>query len=113
MLEGTQQESQFPLRLYLLLLALSHSNRAMQILSTRWPSLSKLIRGVILERPLAYKQVGEKGDIRSTMFFLSKLELYLTQPHPLERQLTLHECIVFREVEEVKKTLHGTVLTSD
>ncbi|OJD33729.1 serine threonine protein kinase [Diplodia corticola] len=113
MVEGTSLESQFPMRLFLSLLALSHSTRAMQILSTRWPRLSQLIREVILERPSAYKEAGENGDIKSTNFFMSQLEPYLVQPPPLKRQLTLRESVMFGKVEEVEKMLHGTVIASD
>ncbi|KAL0257602.1 hypothetical protein SLS55_008416 [Diplodia seriata] len=113
MLEGTHLESNYPVRFYLTLLAFSHSNRAMQILSVRWPSLWNIIRKFIREMSFAYVQAGGEVSPGSNDFLASRFALYLRHRQPLERQLTLHESLTFGAVEEVEKALNGSILVSD
>lgn len=112
MLLGSQLESQFPVRLYLSLLALSHSDRAMEVLSIRWPSIWQMVRKVILDRPSAYDKAAEKLKTKD-LFLMKNLLLYTQQSCLPDRQLSLRESLKYRMADRVENILRGVISVPD
>ncbi|CAG9983851.1 unnamed protein product [Clonostachys byssicola] len=113
---GSRLETEFPMRLFLCSLALAYSTWATQLLSIHWPSHFRMVRRILGERRIPYKEVINQFDSHDDHFLGLTIGSYLDRS-PSQSLVavppSLHEAIFHGMVDEVKMILEGEIKTAD
>ncbi|KAL7795074.1 hypothetical protein V8C37DRAFT_415013 [Trichoderma ceciliae] len=104
---GTPFEEEFPVRLFLSLLALSRSYWAMQILASRWPSYAAMIRRIFCNKRLDFDNLAEEGDAVDLPDLLACLISHITQRQTRKMPLTLDEALSIGAAEDARRILEA------
>ncbi|KAI1456782.1 hypothetical protein F4805DRAFT_458369 [Annulohypoxylon moriforme] len=102
--------SRVPVRLCLSLLALSHSELALQRLSTDWPDHFKIVRQIIQTKRIGSKTLGKWSE--ESFPFCVLLACYESLPSE-ESRITTRLALELRSITEITEILDGKIVTPD
>ncbi|KAI1211927.1 uncharacterized protein F4807DRAFT_458132 [Annulohypoxylon truncatum] len=102
--------NRIPVRLYLSLLALSHSNSALQRLSTDWPDHFRIIREIIQARHLNNEILKEGSEHTFPLHIFTTHRV--TRPVE-EPEITTRQALEAGFITEIEKILDGNIVTPD
>ncbi|KAF3055892.1 hypothetical protein GL218_06920 [Daldinia childiae] len=103
-LNDTPKESRFPIRLFLSLLALCGSDRAAQILYTRWPAHYRLIQKICGDRILGHHDPRNLFDSPNLFMHLA-YGGYRIHPETPEVPSTTYQAVTEGEAQDIRKIL--------
>lgn len=107
-LAGMNDDHRFPSVLYLSLLALAHSDWAMEVLSTQYPSHYGRVRSIIRERGTVWEETKWKFGKRHDPFMLATFLAYAEKAPSDTSPVSLQEAIEIGTVEDIRGFLHDT-----
>ncbi|KAI3318773.1 hypothetical protein HD806DRAFT_510919 [Xylariaceae sp. AK1471] len=112
LLNNTDIEAQIPIRYFLVLLSLSQSNHAAQILHNRWPAHYEVVQKLIRLNPSAFEKSKSQIAVNSSPYMLETLT-YFGNEQVLKTSLSFRQMLDLGLVQDVREVLECDVAPTD